>query len=327
MKFNDQVSLFYDFNSDPETIKLYEWLDACMQNMQYKKEIEDYRNEYNNLRSQGMEEADIKQALQKDELTEFKRNLPFVTVGAVCNGGRTMNHVTRKTGWIALDVDGKDNPHLTDFEAVRDELSKIIYVAFSCLSVGGNGVWLLLKVEHPDRQEDYFQQLLHDFRERGIVLDHTKGKNPNDARFYSFDPGAKIRDDFKIYDRLPSTPQPKRKSHNPCKPVSYDGDVFEFARKVVEGKHGYTFTHPGDMHNSLFQFCAVLNWKGVPKKDAEEYIDQNILSLSKITTNCITGPYEKTEYFGVGAKDRTINLVLDRSDRPSDLQKSNNQPI
>jgi len=326
MKFNENISFFNNIKSDPETITLFDWLEECMLENDYRNEIEAYRNEYNTLKSQGLDEADIKQMLQKEGLMKFKQNLPFVTVGAVCEGGRSMNHVARKTGWIALDVDGKDNPHLTDFEAVRDELSKIIYVAFSCLSVGGNGVWLLLKVEHPDRQEDYFQQLLHDFRERGVVLDHTKGKNPNEARFYSFDPGAKIRDDFKIYDRLPSTPQPKTKSHNPRKPVSYDGDVFEFARKVVEDKHGYTFTHPGDMHNSLFQFCAVLNWKGVPKKKAEEYIDQNILSLSKITTNCITGPYEKTEYFGEGAQDRTINLVLDRGDGPPDSQNFNNQP-
>lgn len=312
MNFNDDISYFESINSDPETIKLHEWLSACMRDDTYKEEIEEYRNEYNTLKDQGLNEADIKQALNTKGLTDFKRNLPFVTVGAVCKGGRKSNQVTLKTGWIALDIDGKDNPHLTDFEAVRDELSKIIFVAFSCLSVGGNGVWVLVKVEHPESQEDYFQQLLHDFGKRGIILDHTKGKNPNDARFYSYDTDAKIRDDFKVYDRLPSLAKPAHGPYMPYVATSNDGDVFEFAKKFVSEKYGYTFNYPGDMHNSLFQFCAFLNWMGVPQEDTERYIDQNIFSLSKITTNCISSPYSDSEYFGKGANKRTMNIISNR---------------
>ena len=148
--------------------------------------------------------------------------------------------------------------------------------------------------------------MLHDFKTRGIFLDHTKGKNPNDARFYSYDPEAIIKRDYKVYDRLPNIIKPK---NTPLPSITFTADVFEYAKKVVKEKYGYTFTHPGDMHNSLFQFCSILNYKGVPKEDAEDYIDKNIFSLSQITTDCITKPYAQKEYFGKGTQVLMPNLT------------------
>ena len=140
-------------------------------------------------------------------------------------------------------------------------------------SVSGQGVWALLKIKNPERQDDYLQQLLHDFETRGVYLDHTKGKNPNDARFYSYDPEAILKRNFRVYDRLPTLIKPT------SKPLKKAANVFEYAKKVVMEKYGYTFTHPGDMHQSLFQFCSVLKYKGVPQKHAEEYIDNHLFSL------------------------------------------------
>lgn len=309
--FNEEVSLFNNIKSEPKTIKLFDWLDACINDQKFITDTGKYRSEIETLKSQGFDEAKIKEKLNQKGLSKFKKGLPLVTVGAVCEGGRSMSDVVRKTGWIALDIDGKDNPHLKDFKALRDEISKIIFVAFSALSVGGHGVWALVKIKEPDRQEDYFQQLLHDFKARGIFLDHTKGKNPNDARFYSYDPDAKIKRDFKIYDRLPTIPKQKLKA---LESITRTENVFELAEKVVREKYGHTFTHSRDMHNSLHQFCSFLNWKGVPRKETEEYIDKNLLSLSKITTNCISGPYEQTEFFGKGAQEQTINVKIDNGD-------------
>lgn len=312
--FNERVSYFKHYNSDPETIQLYEWLDACMDNHAYNEEFEYYRTLYEDLIGQGLKQSEIKEKLNQKGYTTFKRSLPLVTVGAVCEGGRAEEHVARKTGWISLDIDRKDNPRLKDFRAVRDEISKVAFVAFSALSAGGQGVWALVKVKDPNRQEDYFRQLLHDFETRGIILDRSKGKNPNDARFFSYDPEAKIKRDFKIYDRLPTIREPKAK---PLKSTNYTDNVFEFAMNFVKEKYGYTFTHNSDMHVSLVQFCSILNWKGVTQKEAEEYIDENILSLSKITTNCISGPYEQTEFFGDGAEVRTMNIVDRMSQNPA----------
>src|SRR5690625_7573263 len=90
----------------------------------------------------------------------------------------------------------------------------------------------------------------------------------------------------------------------------------------VKDKHGYTFTHPGDMHHSIYHFCSVLNWAGVPKHEAESWININLLPLSEIKSNCITGAYDTPEakrYFGAGKKDysQRINHAPRREDRKS----------
>ncbi len=304
--FREKVSYFQNYNAAPETKELIEWLDACRINDTYKEDFEKFRNEFKRQIQKGLPYPEIRRALDKKGYSKFKRSLPLITVGAVCKGGRKDVHVVHKTGWVALDIDLKDNPHLYDFEAVKRELSKIVYVAFCALSASGNGVWALIKIKDPNRQKEYFQQLEYDFKQRGVLLDSSKGKNPNDARFLTYDPDAVINRDFRIYDRLPNLSQVMPKA-----PVSinHSDDVFEFAMNLVKEKYIYTFTHPGDMHNSLAQFCSILNWKGVPRTKAEKYIDENILSLSKITTNCISGPYKQTEYFGKGADVKTLNIV------------------
>ncbi|MEX0681265.1 MAG: BT4734/BF3469 family protein [Balneolales bacterium] len=202
MNFKTNISFFETFDSEPETITLAEWLKRCKEG-RFKSVIEAYR---------------------KSGDAELKKSLPLVTVGAVCEGGRGRDNVVNRTGWIALDIDAKENPY--DAETLRDELKKIAFVAFAGLSASGNGVWALVKVSNADKQEKHFEQLKTDFASIGITLDSTKGKNPNDARFYSYDPGAWVRNMFKIYNRLPV---PKRITHK-----SYSGDTRSKVETLVE---------------------------------------------------------------------------------------------
>ena len=132
---------------------------------------------------------------------KLKTSLPLAIVGAICKGGHAMKHVVKKTGWIALDIDAKDNPHLKDADAVRDAVANLDFIAFAGLSVSGRGVWALVKVADPEKQATYFKQLQADFEHFGITLDSTKGANANDKRFYSFDPNAYVADEFDVYDR------------------------------------------------------------------------------------------------------------------------------
>ena len=193
---NTKISVFKTFDSEPKTTTLGQWIAATMKrNNSFADKVLQYR---------------------ETGADHLKKGLPLATVGALCDDGRKMENVRERTGWIALDIDGKDNPHLEDAEAVRDAISNIVYVAYAGLSVSGNGVWGLIKVENPQKQAQHFEQLKKDFLSRGIVLDSTKGKNPNDARFYSYDPDAYLTDDFKVYDRLPKKPhsKPREPSHS-----------------------------------------------------------------------------------------------------------------
>jgi hypothetical protein len=187
---NTKISSFETFDSDPVNISLSRWIRSTMNSdCSFAKQVQQYRR------------------TGKDSL---KKSLPLSTVGAICEGGRKRSDVVERTGWIALDVDAKENSHIKDAGRLRDKIGQIVYVAFAGLSVSGRGVWALVKVEDPQQQDRHFEQLQEDFLNRGIVLDSTKGKNPNDARFYSFDPNAYIANQVKIYDRLPKPkPQPK----------------------------------------------------------------------------------------------------------------------
>lgn len=184
---DEKISVFENFHSKPQTISLNKWLEACRKGSRFTNKVLQYR---------------------QNRDPSLKKSLPLATVGAEMQHGRRDEHIIHRTGWIALDIDAKDNPHIKNAEALRNALARIVYIAFAGLSVSGNGAWALVKVSNPDRQPDHFEQLKVDFRNRGIVLDPTKGKNANDARFYSYDPDAIVKSQFKIYDRLPMNDRP-----------------------------------------------------------------------------------------------------------------------
>ena len=208
--FNTKISKLEKYHSRPGVITLSEWLEMCRNGCQYTDQVQEYRRTGNSI---------------------TKKSLPLVTVGCRLTGEkdakefpdpgtgyRVPEQISERTGWISLDIDSKDNPHIESAEALRDELKKIVFVAFAGLSVSGAGVWCLVKVSNPERQADHFDQLKTDFASVGIKLDSSKGENPHDARFYSYDPGAWVRDDFKIYDRLPKPkPKPARAFKRTCR--------------------------------------------------------------------------------------------------------------
>ena len=209
--FDEHISVFERYDSKPKAFTLGGWLKACKNGSEYVEQVQQYRHCLKREIEKGYSIEKAKDRLKDTGEEKLKKSLPLVTVGAVCEGGRRLEHVTTRTGWIALDIDAQDNPHLTDAQHLRDEVAKIANVAFAGVSTGGFGVWALVKVAYPDRQADHFEMLKKDFQQHfGIKLDSSKGKNPNDARFYSYDPGAIIKDSCTVYKKLPPKPKKKR---------------------------------------------------------------------------------------------------------------------
>lgn len=209
--FKTTVSYADTYFSRPQSIQLSDWLDKVMHGTQYVSLVEQIR-------------AEPDETIQKT----LKNKLPVLCVGAKLKGGTKAKHIVKRTGWICFDIDEKDNPNITDWVSIRANLSQIPYVAFLALSVRANGLWGLIKVSDPQKQDLHFQQLLEDFKHIGIQLDSTKGSNPNDLRFYSSDPDAYIADSFDIYDR-----QPQIKLIFKKKPVK---SSFSSTQKKVEEK-------------------------------------------------------------------------------------------
>jgi hypothetical protein len=232
---------------------------------------------------------------------ELKKDLPGVAVGCVIRKGEKRQHenIESLTGWMQFDIDPDGNPEISDWPELRDRLAQLVYVAFVGLSVRGRGVWGLIKVKHPDQLADHFHQFTSDvFGAFGIVLDTTKGGNPTDLRFYSYDPDAILKMQFKVYDRLPEYRTRKvtrrKTSHSQT-------DVFTFAknyaRKNAIRPGEFTNAGKGDNSNNrhyyLYALCRALNRKGVPQHEAERYINDNLIPLDQVKSNCIDYPYRR----------------------------------
>ncbi|WP_069130173.1 BT4734/BF3469 family protein [Rhodohalobacter halophilus] len=252
----DKISVFKNFQSEPKTITLGQWLKVCKEGSRYAEQVLQYRRCLNDLIDKGYSLDEAKKELENNGKDQLKTSLPLATVGAVCKDARKLENVVTRTGWIALDIDAKDNPHLTDAEHLRDEVAKIKNVAFSGLSTGGRGVWALVKVSQPKRQAEHFEALQADFKAFGITLDSSKGKNPNDARFYSYDPGAIIKDSFTVYKKLPPE---KVNTVQPRPPVQLSNDYSRYAESAFRYEIEELASAPkGERNNTLFKATASL---------------------------------------------------------------------
>lgn len=301
-ELNDSISIFKNFQSEPKTISLMQWIHACTKGCRYSKQVLRYRE-------------------TKQE--SLKKSLPLVTVGAVCKGGRKMEQVIQKTGWIALDIDGKDNLHLSNAEHLRDEVAKIRNVVFSCLSVSGNGVWALIKIERPDLQAEYFHEIQRDFLELfGIKLDNSKGRKPNDARFYSYDPDAIIKESFipyrKLSNKLSNSPcYLNDVDHNKRNYRDFDGKSTRYGEAALQSElKQLEQSSDGNRNNQLFKSSAQL--------------------ASLVASNCLDHVdvrhlLEQSARF-IGLSDKEIHRTIESGfkkglQNPREFRKSHHSPI
>lgn len=218
-------------------ITLGQWLNGCM-----KPSKETLPNLIKQIRATD----------DKAKKSELKIKLPGVVLGAVVRSRAKNDNskVMQLTGLLPFDIDQQDNPGM-DAAAVRNVLSKVRNVIFAALSASGKGVWGLVQVSNPSKQKEHFEQLKSDFEKLGIIIDKSKGGNPTDLRFYSYDPEAYLSETFKIYDRTPKPQQSK-----PVK-VKHSKQAFSInpIQKAVDLVQAST---DGEKHNSLLKAARLL---------------------------------------------------------------------
>jgi hypothetical protein len=187
----------------------------------------------------------IRNEPDEERQKELKKQLPAITPGALfpSGSGHAKTDPHAPTSWMQFDIDLKENSDLVTGEVLRDVVAKIKYVAFVGLSTRGKGVWGLVYVSNLERRADHFTQLQTDFKAKGIILDSTKGANANDLRYYSFDPNAIIKTDFKEYERLPASKKlflsPRRYEGNNTEESKIAEAVNEITRRGIDITDGY----------------------------------------------------------------------------------------
>lgn len=142
----------------------------------------------------------------KDEL---KRQIPIVTVSGTFST-RNNTGLKEHSGLICIDIDGKDNGHISNFSELSQEIRSVPYVAYFGRSVSGNGYFAIIPISDPQRHKEHFKALEIDFFDCGIVIDNCP--DVTRPRIYSYDPDAYINFDAKVYDRKITTPRTATKS-------------------------------------------------------------------------------------------------------------------
>lgn len=131
---------------------------------------------------------------------KLKNSLPAVTPSGIFVK-RKVDLIQKYTGIICIDIDGKDNLEIMDFEALKMRLMDSIlggYILYSGLSAGGKGIFCLIRLTYPERHKEHFYALAKDFESLGIVIDRSCSDVCR-LRFYSWDEKPCVNMEAKEY--------------------------------------------------------------------------------------------------------------------------------
>ena len=142
-----------------------------------------------------------------DERKYLKIQLPQATISGVFQGMRKADNLVAHSGLICVDIDAKDNPDVSDFEHLKENvLSRIEEVAYAAHSVGGKGYFVILKLAYPGRHAAQFRELKKDFVKFGIAIDGACS-DVSRLRCLSYDEAPFVNDDASLYKGVEEAPK------------------------------------------------------------------------------------------------------------------------
>lgn len=116
---------------------------------------------------------------------QLKAMLPAITPSGIFSQ-RKAHLLEEYTGIICIDIDGKDNPQVTDIEKLKLELVTNPHILYCGLSVSGNGLFCLIPLAYPDKHKNHFNAIEKDFKDQGIIID-SSCSDISRLRGYSYD--------------------------------------------------------------------------------------------------------------------------------------------
>lgn len=188
---NVDVSCFKNYSSpdNPITINLLEWLNSD----KYKAKVQLIRSTQS-------------EALKK----ELKAELAGITPSGIFYR-RDKKSMKQPSRIMQIDIDGKDNKHIESINDLKKQLSKIPQVAYVGLSVGGNGLFVLIPIANPDNYKLHYDYAHEYFKALGIACDAACRK-PEQLRGYSYDESPYFNHSATVLTRIkePEPIKPKR---------------------------------------------------------------------------------------------------------------------
>ena len=148
--------------------------------------------------------AAIRSTDDKERRRQLKSMLPCATIAGTFSPSRKDDMLVEPSYFMCIDIDGADNPWITDWDAVKRELArKNSSLVYAGLSVGGNGLWLIYLIQYPLYYKRQFDYLVRDLFEVKHLKADLQCGNISRLRFLSYDdrPFVRLpeRDDVRPY--------------------------------------------------------------------------------------------------------------------------------
>lgn len=198
----DNVDIFSDeykvsiYNGVTDKTGIVATLATFLRDTKHQKEIEQARH-----------------ITDKEQRNTIKKRMPQAVIGGVCSPTRSAENTT-PNGLICVDIDAGDNPNISDWQSLKEQLSIIPEIAYISLSFSAKGLFLIVPLENPQKFTEHFEQLEMDFSAMGLTIDHACSDVCR-MRCMSFDPQPYINHSARRYRRL-YEPQ-----HRPLKQVQH----------------------------------------------------------------------------------------------------------
>lgn len=152
----------------------------------------------------------------KERVDVLKKSLPAGIICGVAKNGIGEQNMVELNNVLQFDIDAKDNPVLYDWEAVKAEISKSPFVAYTGLSATGLGVFGLIPIEDAMKYKEHFDAITSDFANTIFTIQQNKDAKPTivngirldpapsniaSKRFVSYDPNPFWNPSARVYTK------------------------------------------------------------------------------------------------------------------------------
>lgn len=147
-----------------------------------------------------------------DLYKQQKRYMPLATMGGVFTDGGRIEDMQSASKVLCIDIDNTKptdfnkfegneipNHHIKDWNQLKWQLSRLPFVAYAGLSIGGYGLFLLIPIETESLYSEYWRCLQHLFsRHLNITID-AQTKDITRPRFISYDSQPYINENAEVF--------------------------------------------------------------------------------------------------------------------------------
>lgn len=226
----------------------------------------------NNVEYDAIQE--LRSCTDQNRRKQIKFSLPQATISGIFSPTRAAGNLVRHSGLICVDIDGKDNPHIANFNTlIEDTLSQLEEVAYASRSVSGNGYFVIIPLKYPEAHKAHFEKLVRDFAALDIVIDRACG-DVSRLRCQSFDLHQYINLSAKPYEGLYHEPKPIRPTYTyNFSGIDAEDKVMQLCREIANRgidltgsyddwmKIGAALSSLGESGRQWFHLCSAQNQK------------------------------------------------------------------